>query len=236
MNLRSATLKAPRPARQAIRRLASRLTPRRLLISHGPAESNAVNLTFDDGPHPAGTPKVLSALANADARATFFVQGAHAAAHPGLVAAIREAGHEIGHHSWSHSAPAETSAAQLTGETIRTRALVASIAAVDSYLFRPPHGALTIAKALGQWRLRQTIVLWSADPGDVYQPSASAMIDWFRQHPPRPGDVVLFHEKSEATQTALPEILSLIKAQGLGFATIGDWVSGTVKPAPAGDR
>jgi peptidoglycan/xylan/chitin deacetylase (PgdA/CDA1 family) len=236
MNLRSATLKAPRPARQALRRIATRLTPTRLLLAHGPAASNAVSLTFDDGPDPVGTPAVLTALAGADARATFFIQGSQAASYPEMLAAIKKGGHDIGHHSWSHNVPSQTSAAQLTSETIRTRALVSSITAVDSYLFRPPHGALTIGKAIGQWRLGQTIVLWSADPGDVFQSSAASLIGWFDRNPLRPGDVVLFHEKSEATQKALPQILSRIRAQGLGFATIGDWRAGATRSRAAKDR
>jgi peptidoglycan-N-acetylglucosamine deacetylase len=61
-----------------------------------------VRLTFDDGPDPTATPEVLDALAAWDATATFFVVGSRAAAYPGLLRRVRDEGHAIGNHSWSH--------------------------------------------------------------------------------------------------------------------------------------
>src|SRR5262249_57471514 len=68
----------------------------------GPSGSGAVSLTFDDGPDPRWTPRVLDVLAARAARATFFLVGRRAAAAPDVVRAIADAGHEIANHTWSH--------------------------------------------------------------------------------------------------------------------------------------
>lgn len=224
MELMSATQVAPNPWRQIARRALVSLAPRQWLLSGGPAHANAVCLTFDDGPHPAGTPAVLDALAQADARATFFLQGAHAAAYPELVRAIHRAGHAVGSHSWSHGRPSDTSAAALAAETRETCALIRTVLDLDTHLFRPPHGKLSVAKFARLVAMKQTTVLWTYDPGDGFQPSAQAITRWFQAHPPRPGDIVLLHDKTPSLAEALPQILALIRERSLGFATIEQWV------------
>ena len=198
--------------------------PRSLLLTAGTAEHGAVSLTFDDGPHPEGTPRVLAALAERGARATFFLQGANAERYPELVARIHQAGHELGHHSWSHSRPSEVSAQALADETVRTRELLRTLTGVDTSLFRPPHGKLTARKLVALWGLGQTVVLWSADPGDVFQESPLTFAKWIDRNPPRSGDIFLLHDRAPALRDGLPHLLDAIQRQGLEVATVGEFL------------
>jgi peptidoglycan-N-acetylglucosamine deacetylase len=223
MTLRSATLVAPNSWRQAARMGLSVAIPRRWFMVNGPADSEAICLTFDDGPDPQWTPKVLDALKAGRARGTFFLQGSHACAYPDLVRRIRAEGHEIGHHSWSHGTPSKTSAAELAEQTVRTQQWIRRTVGVDSSLFRPPHGKLTAAKLLRSWTLGQTVVLWSTDPGDLIQPSGAALLEWIERCPLQAGDIVLFHDRAPALVEALPTLITRIRARGLGFATIPQW-------------
>ena len=99
-------------------------------------------LTFDDGPDPEHTPRLLEVLARHGAKATFFMVGARAARHPELVARVAAEGHEIGNHGWDHpSLPALPSAA-VAGQLERTRAVLAPH---GQALMRPPYGHQDLA-------------------------------------------------------------------------------------------
>ncbi len=224
MNLSSATQQNPNAWRQSMRRVLLAAAPRTRLLASGQPTSPEVCLTFDDGPDSVGTPRVLDTLAAAGARATFFLQGSNADAHRALVRRIHDEGHEIGHHSWSHGRPSETAAGMLAEETARTRELLRMVAGVESNLFRPPHGKLTPSKLLRLWAQHQTVVLWSVDPGDVFQQSSQNFMSWFEAHPPRSGDIILLHDKAPVLREGLAHLLSLVQRRGLRFATPGEWI------------
>jgi peptidoglycan/xylan/chitin deacetylase (PgdA/CDA1 family) len=132
-------------------------------------------LTFDDGPNPAWTPRLLDVLANYSVRATFFLVGSHASAEPALVRRIVAAGHLIGNHSWSHPNLALTLSSRVQQELIRTSRALEQIAGKQVRFFRPPFGArrpvvLRIARELGM-----TPVLWNAMTSDWSDPSAESI-------------------------------------------------------------
>lgn len=223
---RSATMVAPRRGRQAAYAVLRAVVPPRWLLTRGNPEGATVCLTFDDGPEPPATPALLSLLSALEVRATFFVRGDRAAAHPLLIRQMRDGGHAIGHHSWSHSAPALTSAWRLAREARRTGDLLHQIAGVRTRWFRPPHGRVTAAKLATLWALGQTVVLWNTDPGDVFQPSAAALRDWFSRHPLQGGDLVLLHERSPWLPEVLPEVIADARRRGLRFGTVAELTSG----------
>jgi peptidoglycan/xylan/chitin deacetylase (PgdA/CDA1 family) len=137
-----------------------------------PARPGELALTFDDGPNPAWTPRLLDLLAANDVRATFFLIGQFAQAEPELVRRIAGAGHAIGNHSWSHPNLARTAATKIREELTRTSSALEQIAGQPVRLFRPPFGArgpatFKIARSLGL-----TPVLWNAMTSDWSQPSA----------------------------------------------------------------
>jgi peptidoglycan/xylan/chitin deacetylase (PgdA/CDA1 family) len=128
-------------------------------------------LTFDDGPNPAWTPRLLDILVEHDVRATFFLIGRYAQAEPDLVRRVQAAGHLIGNHSWSHPNLAITAARRVQEELTRTSDTLQQIAGVPIRWFRPPFGGrrpvvLSIARDLGM-----TPVLWNAITADWSEPS-----------------------------------------------------------------
>jgi len=140
-----------------------------------PPRPNEIALTFDDGPNPAWTPRLLDILAGHDVRATFFLVGRYAEAEPALVRRIVAEGHAVGNHSWSHPNLALTAGAKIGEELKRTSATIEQIVARPIRLFRPPFGArrpkvFQLARTLGL-----TPVLWNAMTNDWAEPSADAI-------------------------------------------------------------
>lgn len=106
-----------------------------------PARPRELALTFDDGPNPAWTPKLLDTLAEHNVRATFFMMGSHAQAEPELVRRIAAAGHVLGNHTWSHLNLARSAAARIREELTRTQQTLEQIAGAPVRYFRPPYGS-----------------------------------------------------------------------------------------------
>jgi peptidoglycan/xylan/chitin deacetylase (PgdA/CDA1 family) len=213
-----------RSGRQLVRAAMAAALPRRWFLVRGPVHGDGVCLTFDDGPHPENTPPLLDALKEHGVRATFFVIGRQAEQHPDLVRRMAAEGHVVGHHSYTHSEPAETSARQLDDEVRRTRELLSSLVGGESCLFRPPKGKVTAGKLWRLWRAKQTVVLWNADPKDYARASDAEVREWFRDHPLRAGDVVLMHDNHPHAARVVPDLVEAARRGGLRFVTIPEWL------------
>jgi peptidoglycan/xylan/chitin deacetylase (PgdA/CDA1 family) len=137
-----------------------------------PPRPGTLALTFDDGPNPAWTPRLLDVLAAHNAHATFFMVGRFAETESALVRRVAEAGHLIGNHSWSHPNLSRTSSAHIREELTRTSETLAQILGQPVRFFRPPYGArrpfvLRTARSLGLLP-----VTWNAMTSDWADPSA----------------------------------------------------------------
>jgi peptidoglycan/xylan/chitin deacetylase (PgdA/CDA1 family) len=136
----------------------------RVLVA--PRRAGELALTFDDGPNPAWTPRLLELLAGYDVRATFFMVGSHAALEPELVRQVQAGGHLIGLHSWSHPSLARSSRRKIKEELTKSRTSLEQILGAPVRFFRPPFGArrpavFSIARSMGL-----TTVLWNAMTND----------------------------------------------------------------------
>lgn len=209
-----------RGGRQAIKALLERVLPRRAFLVSGASTSRSVYLTFDDGPDPGRTPLLLDVLRHLGVSASFFVIGEQAAHHPELVRRIVDEGHALGHHSYTHSDPARTSARVLAAEARRTQALLEPLTGRRVTLFRPPRGHLSAPKILCLWAAGQRIVLWNADPRDGSVASVDDLRRWFQERPLRAGDIVLFHDDAPYTRDFLPELVSGGRQAGIGFRSL----------------
>ena len=170
-----------------------------------------VALTFDDGPYPETTSALLDALG--DAKATFFLWGEHAAAHPALVRDIAAAGHAVGNHSWTHPRLTGLDPSARDQEVRRTQDLLARLTGTRPALFRPPYGDTDTAVARTLAGHGLTEVLWSVDTRDWAGATADEIVAAADRA--EPGGVVLMHEGRPATVAAVPRILAALAARGL---------------------
>ena len=150
----------------------SRIFGQALIAPRRPGE---LALTFDDGPNPAFTPRLLDVLGSHDVRATFFMMGRHAQAEPELVKRIVAAGHLIGNHSWSHPNLALASPQKLHDELVWTNEVLEQIAGTAVRFFRPPFGARRPGVLRAARRMGLVPVLWNAMTSDWSDPSADAI-------------------------------------------------------------
>jgi peptidoglycan/xylan/chitin deacetylase (PgdA/CDA1 family) len=152
----------------------SQIFGRTLIAARRPDE---LALTFDDGPNPAWTPRLLDILAAHGVRATFFMVGRFVQAEPALVRRVAEEGHLIGNHSWSHPNLAHTPASRVVEELTRTCDMLEQRLGKPVRFFRPPYGArrpfvLCTARDLGM-----TPVTWNAMTTDWSDPSADRIAE-----------------------------------------------------------
>jgi peptidoglycan-N-acetylglucosamine deacetylase len=140
-----------------------------------PRSPGQLALTFDDGPNPAWTPRLLDILAQHNVRATFFMVGKFVKAERELARRVADAGHLIGNHTWSHPDLSRTRGADVLNELTRTSDILAGIAGKPVVYFRPPFGArrpyvLKLARQLGL-----IPVTWNAMTEDWKEPSADTI-------------------------------------------------------------
>ena len=210
--------------RQRIKRAMTGVLPRGRFLVRGPSNTNAVCLTFDDGPHPENTPRLLDVLKREGIPATFFLIGKNVEQHPEIVKRIVREGHAIGHHTYSHSHPASQSASQLVGEIRRTDKLFREICGKPFTLFRPPWGKLGAAKFIRVWAAGQGVVLWTSDPRDCERKSADEVRGFFKANPLVGGDILLMHDDQPFAAEVLSEVIADARQRGLRFVTPLGWM------------
>lgn len=185
--------------------------------------SPAVAITFDDGPHPDGTPRMLEVLAEYGARATFFVVGEQVAKRPALARLIVTQGHAIALHGNQHRPHPLRSAAEMAADYERGLAAIEDATGITPRLHRPPFGiyspaSLRIARERGLQPL-----LWSQWGRDWRKGATPEQITRRAVGNVRDGDVILLHDADyysarsshRRTAQALPEILKTLRSAGL---------------------
>jgi peptidoglycan/xylan/chitin deacetylase (PgdA/CDA1 family) len=166
------------------------------VIARGPSDSRGVALTFDDGPTPGTTERVLDELAKADARATFFVIGVNAERHPDLLRRIHNEGHAIANHSWHHSHFCAMGMTKYWEREIRrTDELIHSIIGQTPTMFRPPMGVKTWHTTAAVRRQGSTLVTWSRRAVDGIPTTSQRILERFS--PAAGGDILLLHDGVE---------------------------------------
>ena len=195
----------------------------------GPRTSGAVALTFDDGPDPEYTPRVLDILAARDVRATFFLVGARAERSPATVRLIHEAGHEVASHGWSHRNLWICGPRRTFKEIGRTHEMLASLTGRAPALFRPPWGAVNAAMFGALKRYQQRCVFWSVQPEGLRPRRAEDQVAYVLRKASS-GMIVDLHD-AEGTRSAparlceaLPAMIDGLRERGYRFSTVSDMV------------
>lgn len=163
----------------------------RTTITHVIPREPLTALTFDDGPHPEFTPHLLDILRRHDARATFFVIGAHAQEHPEIVARIVREGHALANHTYSHRRMTEMTSTERREEIARCAQVIAPFGGLP--LFRPPQGRQNGASRLDVARAGHDCVGWNAFIGDWLPRDRTCLADLLAEAV-WPGSVTLLHD------------------------------------------
>jgi peptidoglycan/xylan/chitin deacetylase (PgdA/CDA1 family) len=204
--------------------LVGQLTEQGRYLTRGPSGQQRVALTFDDGPDPEHTPRVLDTLERYRASATFFCVGAAAHAHPDLVGRAADAGHLIANHTWSHPFLPDLSLPELRWQVEATGSALTAAAgqAAAPGLVRPPYGAYTPATLRWLADSGATTVLWDVDTGDWQLPGADAIAEEALRGAQN-GSIVLCHDGGgdrSQTAAALPRIIEGLLERGYQFVTV----------------
>jgi peptidoglycan/xylan/chitin deacetylase (PgdA/CDA1 family) len=194
------------------------LLPDTLVQTHGPRHARF--LSFDDGPHPEHTPRLLDLLAAHGIRASFFVVGDRAERHPAVVERIVAEGHLLGNHSWSHNRFGRLPLREQVAELERTDALLAGFDHQPRHRVRPPQGVLPLPLFLHLARRGRSIAYWSYDSMDYRGQSPMDLADQLRRRPPQAGDIVLMHDDSALAGDALAMLLPQWCAEGHAFQAL----------------
>jgi peptidoglycan/xylan/chitin deacetylase (PgdA/CDA1 family) len=189
-------------------------------------DEQVIALTFDDGPNPPYTGRILDVLDRYGVPATFFCVGLHASAHTEELARMTEAGHRLANHTWSHPFLPDLSVAELAVQLERTDEAIAGVAGEQGpRLFRPPYGSRS--PEIVSWLAEGdhgTMVLWDVDANDWALPGAEAIARTVLDQA-RPGSIALMHDGGgdrSQTADALPAIIEGLLDRGFRFARVDD--------------
>lgn len=202
------------------------------VFHEGAGDEHAVVLTFDDGPDPKWTPKILDILKERKVKAVFFVLGSQAENYPDLIARILDEGHEIGNHTYTHRNLAEASAQQIRLELNATQRLLEGLTGRSTILFRPPYNADSNPARLKellplkqvQDDLGYLIVLENIDPEDWDRPGAETIVERIKEQRDM-GSIILLHDAGgnrAQTVEALPKIIDYLEGRGDKIVTLSE--------------
>jgi peptidoglycan-N-acetylglucosamine deacetylase len=190
-----------------------------------------IALTFDDGPNPTLTPKLLDLLAARHLKATFFVVGQNAADHPDILKrAVRE-GHEIANHSWSHPNLGKMSDEAVRRELQKTDDAIVAAIGKRPTLLRPPYGSITARQK--KWiheEFGYRIIIWDVDPLDWKRPGPSVVTARILKET-RAGSIVLAHDIHPPTIEAMPKTFDQLMEKGFKSVTVTELL-GMATPIP----
>jgi peptidoglycan/xylan/chitin deacetylase (PgdA/CDA1 family) len=186
-----------------------------------PPEKKVIALTFDDGPWPGSTAKVLDILKKNNIKSTFFVVGQNVKNYPELTKRIVTEGHTIANHTWHHwyhHMNPQTAAY----EVANTTDIIYKTTGVKTSLFRPPGGNMKNGVVDYAKSNKYAVIMWSSDSVDYSRLAVPRLINnIFRAA--KPGGIVLMHDGGgdrSHTIKALPEIINKFRKQGYEFVTV----------------
>ena len=198
-----------------------------LCVRRGDRSGRRLALTFDDGPDPDHTPRVLDILDSLGARGTFFVVGERAERARSLVADMWARGHEVASHGWSHRNLWMCGPRRTWTEIARTHDLLEDVTGWPPAHFRPPWGAVNAAMFPMLRRIGERCVLWSIQPEGLRPVSAAVQTDRVLARA-RPGAIVDLHD-AEGTAGApgrllesLPRMVTGLQEDGYALTTVAE--------------
>jgi peptidoglycan/xylan/chitin deacetylase (PgdA/CDA1 family) len=194
-------------------------------FSRVPVQGNFIAITFDDGPHPQNTPRLLDILAQRNIKATFYVIGRSVDLHPGVLRRTVAEGHEIGNHSHTHRLLSKLSDGEVRQEMQRCQDAIGRAAGVRPRTMRPPYGGLLQRqRELVHAEFGYPTILWSVDPLDWKRPGPSVVASRIISGTTA-GGIVLAHDLHSQTVDAMPAALDGLLKRGFKFVTVSQLIA-----------
>jgi len=191
-----------------------------------------IAITFDDGPHPNNTPRLLDMLRERNIKATFYVIGRNVDLYPNVLRRTVSEGHEIGNHTYTHPILSKLGDSAVREELTKCRDAVARAAGVQPRTMRPPYGALLQRQR--EWvhsELNYPTIMWSVDPLDWKRPGPSVVTSRILSGT-TPGAIVLAHDLHAGTVDAMPATLDGLLNKGFKFVTVSQLLAMGAQAAP----
>ncbi|MDG1357340.1 MAG: polysaccharide deacetylase family protein [Akkermansiaceae bacterium] len=209
--------------------------PADVAVSHrrGRTDLPYIAMTFDDGPHPQNTPRLLDMLRERNIKATFYVVGRNVDLYPHIVRRMVAEGHEVGNHTWTHRNLTRLSNDSVRSEMDRTRNVIVSACGVVPRTMRPPYGALRESQRA--WIYKEygyPTIMWNVDPNDWKRPGVSVVTSRILEST-RNGSIVLAHDLHKPTVDAMPDTLDGLLRRGFQFVTISQLLGVSASSAGA---
>ncbi len=186
-------------------------------------EAKLVALTFDDGPDPNYTPRILAILKHYGIHGTFFVQGRMIRRYPDIVRNTVASGNTLGNHTDTHPYVERLDEKAASLEISNCDAVIGKESGLATRLFRPPRGHWTPSVFRAAEANGKTMVLWTTALEHESTPKPDQMVDYVLKHM-RPGGIILMHDGAnvnrETTVTALPILIQRLRSEGYRFVTV----------------
>ena len=186
-----------------------------------------VALTFDDGPTPADTDRILADLEAEDVRATFFVIGKNIEKDPESITRIAAAGHELANHSWSHPRLVLLSSDEIAAEVEKTDAALRASGYAGEIQFRPPYGKKLVGLPRYLAAHDRRTIMWDVAVEDYSSPEVRQSAEDLTRltvEKVQPGSIILLHpwQGRLDTQAAIGPVIRELKGQGYRFVTVNE--------------
>jgi|LSQX01.1.fsa_nt_gb peptidoglycan/xylan/chitin deacetylase (PgdA/CDA1 family) len=198
------------------------------VLRKGSAQKKVIALTFDDGPNPNYTPKLLDILREHQVPATFFIMGKQAQRYPDIVKHINEEGHTLGLHSYRHSHAWLMSPITTIRDMNQTYNILKDILGKAPNWYRPPWGTFNILSMFAARRLNLNVAYWSIEAQDWAKDTTVEHIYNTVINKIHPGAIIVLHDNQgapgapERTLKALPTIINTLKGQGFRFVSLDE--------------
>lgn len=181
-------------------------------------ELKRIAITFDDGPHPVYTKRLLDGLKERNVKATFFVTGEHAEQCPDIIKRMHDEGHLIGNHTYSHIQLTSSNREKFSGELVKTSEIIKGITGEETQYVRPPYGLWD--KSL-EAQLNMFPVLWNVDPLDWCTSNASKVARSVIRDAEE-NDIILMHDYYASSVNAALMIIDELTKEGYSFVTVDE--------------
>lgn len=236
-NRQAAAAAAPAPAappasaprhlqNQGVNLPAGSLPPgTKVSYSSVPVNGPYISITFDDGPEPRNTPRLLDMLKARNIKATFFVVGNRTGTWPAVTRRIVAEGHEIANHTWSHRLLSSLGDSAVREELSRCHDAIVKLTGAAPRMYRPPGGAITQRQK--EWIMSEfgyPTIMWTVDPQDWRRPGPAVVTSRILANT-RPGAIILVHDLHAQSVDAMPATLDGLLARGYRFVTTSQLIT-----------